>query len=76
MYSYEIWDRRSPVNGALPEAVLTDLGNTGEEIYLIKDSEGHTTMIQTETYRPYKDIPLEECAQRQIDELNAQKQEV
>lgn len=69
-YSFEIWDRKSFVNRATPEQVLLEFNNTTEQIYLIKDEDNNVCVIQTESIRPYKDIPIEECAQRQVDEMN------
>lgn len=72
MYTWKLWDKASPINGVNAVDVVQSLGNP-TEVYLINEDD-KTVLIQTDKDRPYKDLPLEECAQRQVDELNYSQQ--
>ena len=67
-YAWKIWDRISPINGC--SANDTGLLKSLDEVYLITNTKGETSILQTESERPYKDIPIRECAQRHCDEIN------
>lgn len=72
MYTWQLWDKTSPINSVNAEDAAQSLGNPTKVYLISKDDK--TVLIQTDKDRPYKDLPLAECTQKQVNELNYSQQ--
>ena len=75
MYTYEIWNKRDPINGCPAEkAIAAHNISPSEQVYLIQ-RDGQTTMLQTDQNSPallnFKGKPhtINELAEKHVEML-------
>lgn len=73
---YEIWDKKSPINGVDAEKFMSMMGYQADDaIYIIYNDENQPWIVQAERTSPYPGNSVNQKAQAHLDSLMPEQEE-